>query len=311
MSELHDLIATYGVDRARATAADAHERRNVDAAARIMNMEEAEIAVTHAGFALTALPHRKQDPKDIWVKEAARTKLIVQSGLDRNEKVIGIPYGATARLILVYLQTEAMRTGSRRVRLGPSMNGWMRALGRGNGGNDYQQVARQAKRISACRLTFFYDTERESLRHNGAFVDTEISMFRPEDAQQQQLWEEYLLLNEHYYQSLGKHAVPLVHQALMELTNSSMALDVYIWLAYRLHVISKAVSLKIKWFALKAQFGDGYKEVRQFKPKFLVALRAALAVYPDANVEVEADGLLLSNSPPPISRRLVQVLKPN
>jgi hypothetical protein len=53
-----------------------------------------------------------------------------------------------------------------------------------------------------------------------------------------------------------------------------MALDIYAWLAYRLHV-------------LKAQF--------------LTNLRLALAVYRDAKVEVEDTGLVLHPSRPPVA----------
>lgn len=33
---------------------------------------------------------------------------------------VGVPYGATARLILIYLQSEALKTGSRDVAFGGS-----------------------------------------------------------------------------------------------------------------------------------------------------------------------------------------------
>jgi len=38
---------------------------------------------------------------------------------------------------------------------------------------------------------------------------------------------------------------------------------------------------------LHAQFGTGFKAVRQFKPRFTEALDAALAAYPEARVELE------------------------
>ena len=44
--------------------------------------------------------------------------------------VYGVPYGARARMILLYLQTQAVRTGSREVALGRSMRDWMAMLRR-------------------------------------------------------------------------------------------------------------------------------------------------------------------------------------
>ena len=40
--------------------------------------------------------------------------LIVASGHDRKGGLVGVPYGSMARLILLYLQTEAVRSGTGR-----------------------------------------------------------------------------------------------------------------------------------------------------------------------------------------------------
>jgi len=61
-----------------------------------------------------------------------------------------------------------------------------------------------------------------------------------------------------------------------------MSIDLYIWLAYRLHALRHPV--EISWQSLHRQFGDGYKEVRFFRRDCLPALRLALAVYPEAKV---------------------------
>ena len=49
-------------------------------------------------------------------------------------KPFGIPDGARARLILLYLQSEATRTGSREVEIGRSMRAWMERMGLSVGG---------------------------------------------------------------------------------------------------------------------------------------------------------------------------------
>jgi hypothetical protein len=79
-----------------------------------------------------------------------------------------------------------------------------------------------------------------------------------------------------------------------------MSLDIYVWLAWRLHRLTKATS--ISWPALHAQFGTGFKAVRQFKPRFTEALDAALAAYPEARVELGDKAITLYPARPPISR---------
>jgi hypothetical protein len=79
-----------------------------------------------------------------------------------------------------------------------------------------------------------------------------------------------------------------------------MSLDIYIWLAYRLHALEQSVP--ISWGALYAQFGTGFRLVRQFKPHFLEALGAATAAYEDAKVDVGESGVTLHPSKPPVAR---------
>ncbi|MBL6082329.1 hypothetical protein JMJ56_30610 [Belnapia sp. T18] len=79
-----------------------------------------------------------------------------------------------------------------------------------------------------------------------------------------------------------------------------MSLDLYVWLAYRLHQLER--SAPIRWPAVQAQFGAGFKELRHFRPAFLKALDAALAAYPEARVTADEAGLVLHPSRPAVSR---------
>ena len=79
-----------------------------------------------------------------------------------------------------------------------------------------------------------------------------------------------------------------------------MALDIYVWLAYRLHALAHPAP--ISWTSLHTQFGTGFKLVRQFKPQFLDALAAATAAYPDARIDVTETNLTLHPSRPPVAR---------
>jgi hypothetical protein len=300
MMTIHDTIMEYGVEAARDMAVSKHERRLIDIAAEILAEGAERIGISHAGFALTSLPH-KETREPVWRREGHRLTLLVESGRDRRASYIGIPFGSKARMILLYLQTQAIRTSSREVELGPSMRSWMTAMGIATtGGMTYKLVTKQAQRIAACRLTFFTRHEELELRQNGAFVDSEMSLFSSVDGQQQVLWQESVTLNEHFFRSLKAHPVPVREGALKHICSSSLAIDIYIWLAYRLHSLSKPTS--ISWPAIHAQFGAGFKLMRQIKPTFTEALRLALTVYPDAKVDLDPKtGLLLHPSRPPVS----------
>lgn len=299
MNEVHATVAKYGLQKARAMAESKLDRRLVEIAAEMLAEGAERIGISHAGFALTSLPH-KETREPVWKREGHHITLLVESGRDRRASFVGIPFGSKARMILLYLQTQAIRTSSREVELGPSMRFWMNAMGIATtGGMTYKLVTKQAQRIAACRLTFFTHYDDLELRQNGAFVDSEMSLFGTADGRQQLLWQESVTLNEHFFRSLREHPVPVRESALRHISGSSLAIDIYIWLAYRLHSLSKPTA--IGWPAIHAQFGAGFKLMRQIKPTFLEALRLALAVYPEARVDTDPKtGLVLHPSRPPV-----------
>lgn len=69
---------------------------------------------------------------------------------------------------------------------------------------------------------------------------------------------------------------------------------------YRLHSLTRPTP--VTWTALHGQFGAGFKAIRQLKPTFRDALTLALAVYPEARVDLEGNGLVLHPSPPAVPR---------
>ena len=299
MGDVHQLILREGLEGARSRA-DSKARRNaIEAAAQVLAEEETRLGITHAGFAMTSLPHKRIEAP-FWRRQGNRTTLLVESGRDKEGGLTGVPYGSIARLILLYLQTEAIRTGSPEIELGRSMKAWMTRMSLSAGGKTYQLVSEQAKRISACRLTFFTDLISAELRSNGAFVESSISMAGLADENQPTLWQDRVRLDEGFWKSLKDHPVPVREEALRAIGTRSLAIDVYIWLAYRLHALSKPTS--ITWAAIHAQFGAGFRLVRQVKPTFLESLQLALAVYPEAHVGIEDTGVVLHPSLPAVPR---------
>src|SRR5664279_5029262 len=137
MGDVHQLILREGIETARSKAETRADRQAVEAAGAILAEEVSRLGITHAGFAMTSLPHRRiEDP--LWRRQGHRTTLLVESGRTGKGEWIGVPYGSMARLILLYLQTEAIRTNSPEVELGRSMHAWLARMGIGTGGKNYK-----------------------------------------------------------------------------------------------------------------------------------------------------------------------------
>lgn len=300
MGTVHKLIDRHGAAAARSMADSKANMLAVNAAVSIMGEEETRLGIVHAGFAMTNLPHKRID-EPLWRRKGISTTLLVESGRTESGDWIGIPFGSMARLILLYLQTQAIRTGSPEVELGGSMKAWMEAMGLQRGGATYRAVAEQARRISRCRLTFFADTAGGQAWENGSFVRSGFSLPKSgEFSDQPSLWVDRVRLDDSFWQSLQAHPVPVREEAIQAISTRSVAIDLYIWLAYRLHALTKPTP--ITWLALHAQFGAGFKLVKHMKPKLLEALQLALAVYPEARVDVTETGITLHPSAPAVPK---------
>jgi hypothetical protein len=298
MAEVHQLIIQQGIEEARRQALNKHERRVVEAAYQVLSDDAERMGFTYSGFALTSLPH-KPPQTSTWRREGHNLTLVLQAGVDRNEKSIGLPYGSYARFILLFLQSEAIRTGSREVELGRSMRVWLGSMGLSIGGMTYKSVSEQARRISGCSLTFFADRSGAQIKSRGGFVKSEITMTNV-IGDQPALWQDRVVLDEDFYRALRDHPVPVSETALRAIGPRSLVIDIYIWLAYRLHALRKDV--EVGWPALYAQFGGGVGQIRSFRQYFIECLALATAAYPEARIQIGEHGVILRPSRPSIAK---------
>jgi Plasmid encoded RepA protein len=273
-----------------------------------MSDEDRGIGCLYSGWCQAALPHRRLPDDQGWQIDGERVCLIVEPGMRRapsgKPEPVGVPYGSRARLILLRLQSEALRTGSREVELGKSLRDWLSRMGIPVGGASFKAVRDQTERISRCRLTF-------EVRHGGKVGLTNQSIMESaifletDEPRQGKLFAQTATLTEAFFQQLKRHPVPLEESAIRAIANNSMALDVYAWLAYRLHVLVK--STPVSWHSLKKQFGCGFARMDNFRVSFQGSLRLALAVYRDARVSVEDAGLVLHPSRPPVPAKQIVI----
>ncbi len=125
------------------------------------------------------------------------------------------------------------------------------------------------------------------------------------------MWNSNVRLSDDYFNSLVNHAIPLDERALAALSNNALALDLYSWLAQRLHRVEKGKPEFIPWAALKEQFGEGYGEMYKFKQKVRETLKLVHLQYRAARFSEEKNkGLWLEHSAPPIPPSTKQFFLP-
>jgi hypothetical protein len=212
---------------------------------------------------------------------------------------LGLPYGEKPRLVLIHLATEAVRTGSPVVDVEDSMTAFARSLGLETNGQQLRALKEQLARLAAATVRMGVVEEGRAVQVQAHFVSA-FDLWFPKQADQRVLWPSRVRLSEEYFQSLGQHAVPLDHRAVGALASSSMALDVYVWLAQRLHRVPSGKPQFVAWDMLHEQFGQGFARVRDFRRKFLQTLRHVTAAYPTARLSADDGGVSLEHSPPPV-----------
>mgnify|MGYP000343674779 CR=1 FL=1 len=259
-----------------------------------------DMAFTHTVLCQVGLPRAKVEGRE-FMRQSGAAWVNVQAGyLDEGKGPVQqpIPYGALPRLALAHVSTYAVRNKAKEIPIGDSAAQFLDLMGMGDDGRRYASLRKQMHALAACRLQIGY----KGRTFNGQAVEQFDAWLANKDTGQRALWPGLMVLSDHFYSSLIDSAVPLDKRALHALKGSALALDVYAWLAHRLHRI-EGRGVTLHWKSLREQFAQEYtgKDAdKNFKDAFVPQLRKVLAVYPQAKVKQVTGGLLLLGSPPPI-----------
>ncbi|MDP8705799.1 replication protein RepA [Serratia marcescens] len=272
----------------------------LNVAADIASFPPADIVFTHTVLCQVGLPRAKVEGRE-FMRQSGAAWVNVQAGyLDEGNGPVlqPIPYGVMPRLALAWVSTFAVRNKEREIRIGDSAAEFLRLMGMDDDGRRYSTLRQQMHALAACRLQLGF----KGRTYNGQPVEQFDAWIANRDNKQRALWPGTMVLSEGYFNSLIDSAVPLDNRALMALKGSALALDVYAWLAHRLHRI-EGRGVILHWKSLREQFAQEYtgkNADKDFKKKFVPALKKVLAVYPQAKVKQVTGGVLLVGSPPPI-----------
>lgn len=277
----------------------------VDAAVRIGAEKPSgdDIAFMHAILCQIGLP-RSRVAGERFERSSGSASLVVHGGEIWNGQVMvkqPIPYGSIPRLVLAHLTRYAVRHKTREIPFGESANDAMRQLGIDKSGRSYVMFQRQVRALAACSITLGFNADGRAITFDGRPVQ-KFEAWLSAGSKQRTPWPSRIVLSRDFHQTLMERAVPYDLRALLELRGSALAMDVYLWLVARL-VRVRRKSTAVYWSQLKEQFGHEYRDIRNFKRKFLIALRDALLLYPMAKVEEVPGGLRLYSSQPAVQPR--------
>src|SRR3954468_21409562 len=258
-----------------------------------------ELVFAAREFVQATLPHRQpRDNPPEWHRTNGNYTLSIQPGYATDPRTgkrtcLGYPFGSIPRLVLFWITTEALRTRSPQLWLGPSLSAFMREIGLNpdNGGSgakrsDARRLRDQLERLFRARISFEFTDERRSRFMHMDIADGGELWWDPQQPDQVDLFESWVTLGNTFYEALIANPVPADLRALRVLKSSPLALDLYTWLAYRAHRVTEADRpVRITWKQLADQLGGDYADPKDFKRFFKPALAKVLALYPKLHIE--------------------------
>lgn len=218
---------------------------------------------------------------------------------------MGLPYGRYPRLVLAYLNSEAVRRKSREIELGPHFSHFCASLGipptTGPRGS-LPMLRDQMQRLFASTFQCVFHDENEGQHAGDGFLIAEkrVLWWDPRLSQGDAAWGSHVVLSERFFREATEAPVPLdlrVQRAL----RSPFEIDIYVWLTWRFFRLRRPTT--IPWPSLTLQFGCGYANPRHFKKRFLGYLRGVIGYYSDVRLENSDLGLVLKPSPPHVPPR--------
>jgi hypothetical protein len=317
MGDVIKQLEMFGVERTRAlieeTDTSARERsrllRRVDVTHEIMSElpGSEDLSFLHSGLCQTCLPHsRPAENHALWFRRSGRFSLTIQPGTFDGQYV-GVPFGPKARLIMIHLQTEGIR--SRTVNLGASFSAFMRSLGlavTGGKRGTIGAVREQSLRIAQCSFSMQWSADvaqgHQTVVSNTRLVDRMELWQSGRDG-----WSETVELSERFHEHLREHAVPLDRRGIAHLSANSLGLDLYALFAYRLPRLSREVHLR--WSVLLEQIGAAEKTTNTLAQRIREVMPDVLTAYPHAKLEITPHGLLLKPSQAAVPKPMVNGMK--
>ena len=248
----------------RGSSKSAHETRSLGYMPRIL--------------VLTTLPHSRPTTNR-FERINGRYSLRLEA-----RRSIGLPYGVYPRLILIYLTTQAVCAKSPEIDLGRTPNDLARRLGlapiSGPRGTS-KRLHDQLHRLLSTRFRWQHTKDFRTQESAGGLItssDPTLELLKGCFQRLQPTWNPELVLSRQFFQEITRSAVPVDLRAIELLKSSPLAIDIYIWLTYRMSYLRRPCL--IPWKALELQFGATYSRSRDFRRSLCTHLREVVGVYP-------------------------------
>ena len=287
-----------------ATPQALHHFTRFDQVNQLVEASEADPDLGFMGrtMALCSLPRSNPGNRLQYKRVNGPYKLIMIAGGDNK-----LPFGNLPRLLLAWLCSEAVKTRSRVLVLGPSLAKFMKTLGvySSGGGRDQIKLRNQMRRLFGCTVQLSYKDEHGEAAVNSLIARRTEFWWNERKPDQPSLWDSKIELGEDLFNEIISHPVPLDMNTLTALKRCSLGLDLYLWLTYR--TFSLRAPQRVTWRQVYQQFGahpakaSENQTVQNFRYKVLRELKKIKIAWPELNYATAKGVLILHPSTPAIA----------
>ena len=201
--------------------------RLIETAERLVDAPE-DVAYQHSILCQTGLPYRNPG-KDVreWMRDQGNASLLVQAGKAHDPESgkweeLALPWGPKARLVLMHLNSTAVRMQSPTVDVGDSLTSFVKRIGLTTDGRTIRSIKDQVGALSAAMIRLAFTGPKNAYQFNAPVV-TGFDLWFPKDHRQRVLWPSVVRLSKDYFDSLLEHAVPLDERAIGALSHSALS----------------------------------------------------------------------------------------
>lgn len=205
----------------------------------------------------------------------------------------GLPYGYFPRIFLAYLCREIAVYGSTVVSLGTSQAELLKLLGLHEGGAYCKKLKEQSKRLLTTSISIQRTSNINDVTEEWCFLNCPIvkggkfTFIKPKESSKEPTWSGEIELSSDFVQLVNKGLIPFSLTGLSMLRKSTLAMDIYVWLCYRVYLLDRlqghSRTAYIPFDRLQEQFMPfANSEPRYFRKRFLKRLDEVFLLWPQA-----------------------------
>lgn len=290
-----------------------------------------DVSFMSRSFCLSGLPLRKQFEREKGTRKTAEPQREINVFSRNDERFsltigtqpvvlpggehlsVGLPYGAKARLLILWMTTQARAntSGDRWLEIG-RIEPWLTEVGVTPHPDAVTMTKEQLVRLTFATFTMILRKEgvdffrSDRLTEAAVFQEDDLHHYAEGNLARVRFPLGVELSEKAYRRFTSNDVIPVATEALRKISSSAMAIDILLYLSYRLPLIGKGDSELLTWKKLITQFGNGEPRSK-FRQVFEASIGKALDAYQGADVDVTEEGLVLRYSDPAVVRKMFAV----